>query len=249
MELTASDGTVIDASQVRWVNNGTIWATFDLTSQSTGSYSLKLTDPSRTATLPSAFQVDSGPAGQLNCLPRPLPPHTGPGQSGIATVTYTNIGDTDIAAPILDLRSTQALLVFRQQLLPAVTASTSWLPIPTAPGGILQPGAKGSVSFTYKPLSPGDISISVGTLTAGSTIDWTSLEPSSRLPTVDQTGLEQCLDGNSSTASARRLGQPGDSAVPGRDGAEPGRPADQRHRHVAAIRTVPGQRCSCGRLP
>ena len=203
VSVIAVDGAVRTASEVRWVSGSTLWATVDLVGLATGSYAVEVSDTTRSVTLPGALTVDNNAAGQV-AVNLVLPQTITDGQSGTATVTYTNTGDTDVTAPLLEVSSTQALL----QGSGDTTGSSSVLFLASGsggPSGILAPGASGTYTFTVTPTNPtpeGGVEVSLGvagssaTVTDGttsatapvsSTVDWSSVEASLRPPTVDST--------------------------------------------------------------
>ena len=203
VKVVASDGTERVATQVRWVNGTELWATFDLRGLAVGAYDVTVGDAVQGAsTLAKAFQVTNGPAGQAS-VSLVLPQYLRAGQTGVVQVDYANTGQTDIAAPIVDLSTAQALLSGA-----GITGSSGEVTFlgmnASGPAGILQPGASGSVSFSYTPVNPtghekinftagvvpATVPISPGTLQGSSTaVDWASvwngLEATLRPATVD----------------------------------------------------------------
>jgi RHS repeat-associated protein len=152
LEIVAPDGTVRQATQVRWVNTATVWATFDLRGLPTGTYDVKAVDGSQTATLPQAFQVTNGRPGQLS-VNLIVPDFTGPGGSGTATIEYGNTGNTDIPAPVLDLNLHQVQGPTATSLVinGAATTDVSFLGTnPQGPAGILPPGTQDIYSFEFR---------------------------------------------------------------------------------------------------
>jgi RHS repeat-associated protein len=125
-------------------------------------------------------------SGQLS-IDLELPQTTTLGQSGAGVVHYSNTGNSDLPAQILEITSPDALLSGTGE----TAASHTVLMLSTSgngAAGTLAPGAAGTLSFTYTPVNPTDgenVAVSVGTPAAGSAIDWSSLEESLRPPTVD----------------------------------------------------------------
>ncbi len=124
-------------------------ATFNLTSLPVGTYHVQVGDAASSATSSGAFQVNANPAGQI-AVNLALPQSTTAGTAATGTVTYNNTGATDIAAPVLDVSSTQALLDG-----PDNTTGSGTIEFlgtnPNGPAGILQPGASGTYTFTLRP--------------------------------------------------------------------------------------------------
>ena len=149
LEVIAPDGTAREATMVRWVDSTTLWATFDLRGLPVGAYDVRAGDGTRSTALNDIFDVTDGPVGSLS-LNMVLPSALRPGQSGAVLIEYSNEGDTDIDAPILGLSVRDALLKTEGGNVP----STIFLaPNQDGPDGVLAPGTRGSVSFTFEPLT------------------------------------------------------------------------------------------------
>ena len=157
VNLVASDGSLRPAT-VALKDGNTLFATFDLTGLAAGIYHVRIDDRGRTATASAAYTVTEGTPGVLDLKVR------GPGRvrvseeqggstlflpsSGVVTVEYTNLGDTDIPAPLLRLTSGDGVFVLPGQERGAL--GTQFLGINgDGPAGILPPGAKGRVSFDW----------------------------------------------------------------------------------------------------
>ena len=193
--VIAPDGTVRDAASVSWVNGTEVWANFNLTGLAVGTYDVQISDGSRSATLAQAFQVTNGPTGEVS-VNLVLPQYLRAGQTGVVQVDYSNTGQTDVAAPIIDLSTAQALL---NGGVAGGSGDIVFLGTNSSgPAGMLQPGAQGSVSFSYTPINPQPhelINFSAGVLdpavTGSGAIDWSgfwsSVEGGLLPPTVDST--------------------------------------------------------------
>jgi RHS repeat-associated protein len=188
VSIVGVNGRPLAATQVRYINSGQLWATFNLMSLPAGSYEVQVSDSAIATLSPSSFQVNGNSTGQLS-VNLALPQTTTAGTQAVGTVTYTNTGATDIAAPLLDVDSTQALLEG-----PGDTSGSSSIQFlatnPNGPAGILQPGASGTYSFTYTPTEPdaqGNVTISVDAPQPGATINLASDEAALQPVTVDAT--------------------------------------------------------------
>jgi RHS repeat-associated protein len=183
ISLVAPNGTARTASKTYSVNGNQTWATFDLQGLSAGKYDIKVANGSNGTTAPAAFTVTSGPVGNVQTqLSYPAP--------GVVTVTYTNIGQTDVAAPILQVFGSNALpkflygpelvLVGSEQGTGTSDAGTGQLLYQglgrsnTGPAGILAPGESGQFSFNYTPSGNGAINYTVQQANPGDGIDWAS---------------------------------------------------------------------------
>lgn len=177
ISLVSSTGTTKTASKVYWVNDQEAWATFDLQRLSTGRYDVTVTNGVNTATANAAFTVTDGPVGDIQVqLSYP--------SRGVATVTYTNIGQTDVIAPLFRISPTNAQVTFseentesailRQLLNLSLATSTN------GPAGILAPGEQGQFSFNYTPSGNGLISFAVEQVAPDEVINWANIKAESR---------------------------------------------------------------------
>ncbi|MGP0104360.1 CARDB domain-containing protein, partial [Rhodoblastus sp.] len=187
VEIVASDGTVYDASQVQWVSGTQMYATFDLQGVPTGTYSVEIQDGAQSSTLANAFKVNNGPAGQLS-LSLSTPQYLRIGDIGAALVTYTNTGDTDISAPILDVTSNGSILAQAGSSGSGGNSITFLGTGSTGPAGVIQPGESETRVFFITPTSPSPHSvfqINLNAWPSNVAIDWSSLESAFQPATVD----------------------------------------------------------------
>ncbi len=174
VQLIAADGSEFTATNVIWKDDTELWATLDLQGLETGLYDVQIEDGGETAALEDSFTVTNGPIGDLEVeLVNPAAVRSG--QQGVITVVYTNMGETDVIAPLINLSIENA-----QMRLPSVTEFSSddlqLLGINTdGPAGILAPGDSDSISVIFRPTG-GDISFSVGEPIGDGTIDWDAIE-------------------------------------------------------------------------
>jgi RHS repeat-associated protein len=175
--LIAPDGSQRTASKVWWKNSTELWATFDLRGLTPDKYDVRVNDDGKTAALEDSFTVNAGTPGKVEA--RIVGPSTlRPGQQGIITVEYANTGETDVLAPLISLSAENAKLQLSGQA-EATDSSVQFLGINNdGPAGILSPGAKGIISFVFKPsISNGtaDFSLQVQPATDES-FDWSTFE-------------------------------------------------------------------------
>ena len=98
-------------------------------------------------------------------------------QQGVVTVVYTNTGDTDIVAPLLQIDADNASLKafgedeFTEDPIQKLGINSN------GSAGILTPGASGRFSFTFDPLTEAgtEINFSVSTVTDNTPIDWNEI--------------------------------------------------------------------------
>ena len=176
VRLIAPDGSVIVTDEVQWVDSTEIWATFDLQGLTTGLYDVGVQQAGESATLADRFTVTDGGLGNLEV--EILASSTvSTDEEGIVTVVYTNTGDTDLVAPLLQIDGDNASLKpfgeeeFTDEPIQLLAIN------PIGAAGILSPGATGSFSFTFNPLTEAgtDINFSVSTLTEDTAIDWNDI--------------------------------------------------------------------------
>ena len=150
-QLVAADGTVVTASNIIWKDSTELWATFDLQGSEIGQYDVQILDGAETDLLADSFTVTNGPVGNLD-LQINAPSAVRPGQPGIVTINYTNTGETDLIAPLLEISSQNAQLRLASESQFTGTSGLTLLGINTdGPGGILIPGATGTMSFVFAP--------------------------------------------------------------------------------------------------
>jgi RHS repeat-associated protein len=186
VSLVTSNGTVRSATQTYWVSDTETWATFDLQGLSTGRYDVRITNATGVSTSNNAFTVTNGSLGNVQTkLSYP--------SSGVVTVTYTNVGRTDVVAPLFRLVESNATARF--DYLEGLTTSSALSNLlnlglgtgKNGPAGILSAGESGSVSFNYQPNGNGLISFAVEQLNPDQVIDWATIKTQYRAdyPFVD----------------------------------------------------------------
>ena len=175
--LIDQNNSTYQASKIMWVDSSTIWATFDLMGMTPGSYDVRIDDDGQFAIEEDGFTVTTGIQGNLEVRLN-LPSVLRPGQSGIVTVEYANVGETDIFAPLLTLTADAAILK-PSGAEEFSGSSVQFLGInPDGPAGILAPGTKGIFTVMFQPtISGGQVSFSVSELQASNeTLDWSGLK-------------------------------------------------------------------------
>ncbi|MBN8515445.1 Calx-beta domain-containing protein [Accumulibacter sp.] len=183
VRLMTDSGVERQANQVSYVDSGSLWATFDLTGLDTGSYDIRVDSGARSACAADVFTVTSGLPGNLQ-YSLVVPPALRPGTSGTGTITYTNVGETDVPSPLVVLKSDVA----RYQI-PGIQNETGNAVAyfgngKTGPVGILAPGASVTVPFGFSGFGNSDVDHGLyssrppgsGTTSSTATIDWASLK-------------------------------------------------------------------------
>ncbi|BFM39775.1 Calx-beta domain-containing protein [Synechocystis sp. LKSZ1] len=175
--LIAPNGTEKAAKKIYWVSETEAWATFDLKGLSTGLYDLKANNGQSNFVANDVFSVTSGVVGNLQFkLSYPA--------AGFVQVDYTNVGQTDLVAPLLRVTATNATIDFPtgvttspslQQLLNLGLATNG-----SGPAGVLPPGASGQLTFQYQANANGPLSFNIQTVPANEVINWGSIKAESR---------------------------------------------------------------------
>ena len=148
--LESPSGQQLPALQTWWVNESTLWATFDLIGTDIGLYDVQIQDGARTSQLEDRFEVTDGAVGEL-VVNLTVPANLRPGRGGIVKIEYGNTGLTDLVAPAMFLQADGAVLKLSGEA--SFGGSTlDFLAInPDGPAGILTPGAQGSVLVVFAP--------------------------------------------------------------------------------------------------
>ncbi|NEP53701.1 MAG: hypothetical protein F6K65_34835, partial [Moorea sp. SIO3C2] len=182
VRLVAPDGTIVVANDVQWQNSTELWATFNLQGLATGKYDVNVQQPGDgSVTLADRFTVTDGPVGNLD-VEILTTPTIRSDREGIVTVVYTNTGDTDLVAPLLQIDADNASLklldddTFTEDPIQQLAIN------PNGPAGVLTPGATGTFTFNFDPQTAAgtDINFTVSTLTADTAINWNSIRDEAR---------------------------------------------------------------------
>jgi YD repeat-containing protein len=140
------------------------YVTFDLTGLPLGTYSVRVRDGARTATLTNGVNVITGKPGSVEAR-LATPKAMRPDWTETVTVDYVNVGDTDVPAPLMMLTAENGALALPS---PSVVKSSrvQLLGIHTeGPAGVLPPGARGSITLEVTPTSgSGQITYDLGVL-------------------------------------------------------------------------------------
>jgi YD repeat-containing protein len=203
--LVADDGTRIDATEFRWVNQSEVWATFDLQDAQLGDYDIHVTDDGQSSTLTDSFTVTDGPEGELRINVR-SPASVGGGIANtsprwLVQVEYENVGQTDVPAALLNLNSAGARIqipgldgTFVQNFQFLAINRTG-----SGPAGILQPGSSNTFTFLAEAGGEGGAPAPDGQL--GTIATFTAAEPD----VTTQDIIEPVLDAFVQDAALRQL--------------------------------------------
>ena len=159
-----SGGTTRAATATYFRDGHSADATFDLTGLTAGSYNIVANNGGPTDTLTNAFTVtNGGTVGTLSydlSVPRYIrPPFVGT----VATLTYENTGQTDLAAPIFNLFADNARLRLADQpnyvsgsitMVNGVAFTVfELLGVSGGLAGVLSPGEKGTIQVFFEPIN------------------------------------------------------------------------------------------------
>jgi RHS repeat-associated protein len=181
--LVDGSGGTKAPSKVYWVSENEIWATFDLQGLATGSYAISAKNDANTNVANNSFTVTNGDVGSIQTS-------FSYNASGVATLKYTNVGQTDVVAPLFRLNLVNASIsggggggigvldldeIERQKLFGSIIGTSS-----KGPAGILGAGESGEISFDYIPKGTGLISLAVEQIPADEVIDWGRIKTAER---------------------------------------------------------------------
>ena len=184
VSLIGPGGATLDADQIFFQDAATVFATFDLNGFSAGNYDLNIQDGETTDSLQQGLLVvEGGEPGRVE-MDTHTPPLIRRGWDGQLTIEYKNVGDTDVAAPMISVSAMNTLFRAPDEdffsLLPVQLLCINT----EGPAGVLPPGASGVVILDYRPqIVFGDVEFSINELTDNfSGIDWDSLKDELRPP-------------------------------------------------------------------
>ncbi len=185
--LTHSGG-LVEASAVDFVSASQIFATFNLSTSVAGAYLLTVEQGGQSVNAQTLFQVlAAGPAPITVALS--VPEDVRPGRSATVVISYANESEDDVVAPLLTVSSTNADTYFSTPDNPNNYMRTAQVLAVAAsgPAGILRPGESGQLTLTVlsdDTVAGDQISVQVGQLEPGQTIDWASQEAALQPSTI-----------------------------------------------------------------
>ena len=149
-QLSKLKGTYVDAlpALIR-PETGRLHTSFNLTGAAAGSYTLTAQQGAQSATAPTPFQVVAANPASLNVV-LITPQFIRSGRTGSIVVTYTNPTGNDLVAPLLDISSANANVLFSTPDDPNnfVKSAQVLAVAPSGPAGILRPGQSGQFTLT-----------------------------------------------------------------------------------------------------
>ena len=141
--------TVIDAEKTYWFTHDRMYATFDLTNAADGVYALHLNQKDNTITLENCFTVDSSlPKGELSPQIN-VDKNAAVGEEFNGSVTFTNIGYTDVYAPVVYI-DTANMEIREDENTKAFTNQSVFVCNVEGLTGIVANGETAAYNFLYK---------------------------------------------------------------------------------------------------
>ncbi len=176
-------GTTISAAAIDFASASQLFATFNLTGDAAGSYTLKVQQAAQSATAAATFTVVAAPSPALLNVVLIAPQFIRSGRTGTIVITYSNPTTNDMAAPLLDIASTNAKVFFSTPDDPNdYTQDAQVLAVaPSGPAGILRPGQSGQLTLALlsdDTIDGDSLPVQLSQIEAGQTIDWASQEAS-----------------------------------------------------------------------
>ncbi|MBX9652245.1 carboxypeptidase regulatory-like domain-containing protein, partial [bacterium] len=154
-ELVGPSGQILQSTYQQFESASVGFATFDLTGKALGAYTLRATKGDEVSELANAVTVSSGIVGQL-AVAIDGPDTYFPNRPGSLNVTYKNIGDTDLVAPLLTISATDnAMLGYTPDNLSFGKVIQIVATSPDGPAGILRPGESVTIQVYFR--SPADV--------------------------------------------------------------------------------------------
>ena len=159
--LMAKEGTERRAATIVQQSDRNFFATFDLVGLVPGVYDVRAVDGSRSAVADDAFTVTTGIPGQF-WAQLVLPGRIRNGREGVLVVEYANLGETDIPAPLLIVKTFNANVAGREFNYVKGASLPPPRPIPPrpiaqflaisadGPAGVLPPGARSRVEIRFQ---------------------------------------------------------------------------------------------------
>jgi RHS repeat-associated protein len=178
ISIIATDGTSKTAVKTYWVSDTETWATFDLQGLTAGQYDVKVQNGQNNSGIANdVFSVIDGVLGSAKFeLTYPT--------RGVVNVKYTNIGQTDIPAPLFRINATNAQITYPDGSTTSPTLSQllnlGFGTSNNGPAGILAPGKSDNASFAYTPNGNGLINFSVEQVNPTDIIDWAGIKAQTR---------------------------------------------------------------------
>lgn len=162
MQASLTNGIVtIQADKLYWFNHQNVYATFDMTNATDGTYSLVCENNRETLRLENCLTLDSAlPKGQLEAEFH-IGGNIKTGTEYKGSVTFANNGYTDVAAPIVSLSGDNVLFKTDDELSDSIyefAANKEGI------AGVVGHGERAAINFIYQAENDGEFEIYALTL-------------------------------------------------------------------------------------
>jgi RHS repeat-associated protein len=170
-------GNVVATAMTQFADINTLYATFDLAGVVIGSYDVSLVDAASESLLTDAFEVTDGPRAELE-VQLIAPGAVRRNRGGMGSVVFTNVGETDLVAPLFSLTSNNAPIRLEEQEF--FSNSLLFVGISSeGPAGILPPGGSGEIPIIIGPSGNYELTLQQITLPRAPLIDKDADPPAS----------------------------------------------------------------------
>lgn len=148
-DFSLTDGVhSFPAQKLYWLSHDRAYATFDLSQAPDGAYSLTLSQRGKQASLPQCFTVDASlPKGALASEIN-IDKSAATGKEYQGSITFTNTGYTDVAAPVIFIDT--GSIELKEEGEEAWTQKTVFVRNLEGLPGLLANGETTAYNFTYK---------------------------------------------------------------------------------------------------
>lgn len=174
VSLLQPNGGEAAVATVRFSDANMLFATFDLSGLASGQYAVRVATENATVTLNGVLSVIVGTPGRVETS-LSTPGTVRPGREYRGFVEYTNVGDTDVVAPLMFLSGPGS------ELRPSDSSTFLGSAIQLlginrdGPAGVLPPGYTGRIPIRFVPTS--DFDFELHTLSDPSvSLDWNSVK-------------------------------------------------------------------------
>ena len=189
--LVSPSGDAVETTKVYFNDSTSVFATFDLAGRETGVYDVHLENPNGgIGTLTDGFEIISGIGAQL-FTQLITPQSVRADREAVVWLEYENVGDTDMAAPLLIVRSNTPLEIYdnivdiedsnnRGVLLLGISDDRL--------AGVLRPGARNRIplfSLAGRGGTTIELEVSAVLPDIDTPVDWSFLQTSTRPDWID----------------------------------------------------------------
>ncbi len=188
-ELVDASGLVLSAFDVMVENGSRAYVTFDLTGLTLGAYTLRALDrDGHPASGSVVLTIVEGEGAQIDVAFNG-PDRVRPDRLNLVTLSYANVGDNDLEAPLLIVRS-QSGVAFGTRADALGTTDRFFLGAPgDGPADILRPESRHAIPLVYRsPGAGGRVGLLAYSVTADDATvieDWAAIEAAVRPAGVD----------------------------------------------------------------